>query len=434
MSVSGYMRVGTSSAYNTTLQNLDSQQVNLTNLQNELSSGLSITKPSDNPAGAEAAERALTRIQSIAADQVNVTTEQDSMTQAEGTLGEITTAMQSIRTLVVNAGDGSQTSADRTTIANQISQLSAQVLSLANTTNSNGMPVFGGLGSALTPFVNPDASNTNYQYNGLPGQATATNSSIPATLNGEAAFMNHPSTDGVYNVTVDNTSTGTAQPIDASRTLTTSAVTLITPPQVPSAVTGDAYTVNVTGVDSTTVAGTTTVTYSITDNTNPAVTFTPQTASYSSSATNPSFAVTGLPGLNMTVNGAPQVGDNFTVTPSSSVFATLATAVSQIGTAANGNAATQAVGQALSNIDIAMAKISSARGQAGTLMADANSISTNNDNATIQEQSDLSNAQNVNMVSTISAYQSQQTAYQAALQAYAQIQKLSLFTYLGSSA
>jgi len=426
MSVSGYMRVGTSTAYNNTLQNLDTQQVSLSNMQNELSSGLSITTPSDNPSGAEAAERALTRLQTIAAEQSNVSTEQDSMTQAEGTLGEITTAMQSIRTLVVNAGDASQTAADRSTIANQISQLSAQVLSLSNTSNSNGKPVFGGLGSATTPFTEPSTNNNSYTFNGLPGQTSSSNNSIPATLNGEAAFMNQPSTDGVYNVTIDNDSTGTPSPIDNTRTLTTSAVTVSNAAQVN----GSAYSVSVTGVDSTTTPGTTTVTYNITENPNVGGPYDGITASFPTDATSPSFAVTGMPGLAMTVNGTPEVGDTFNVAPESSVFSTLADAVSQIGSAVNNNAATQAVGQALNNIDIAMAKISSVRGQAGTLMQDANTIATNLSNNSLQEQTDLSNAQDVNMVSTISAYQSQQTDYQAALQAYSEIQKLSLFNYI----
>ena len=92
----------------------------------------------------------------------------------------------------------------------------------------------------------------------------------------------------------------------------------------------------------------------------------------------------------------------------------------------------QAVGQALNNISIALAKVSAVRGEAGTMMQNAQTITTNNGNLTIQEQTDQSNAENVNMVQTISEFQSQQTAYQAALASYAQIQKLSLFNYISS--
>ena len=424
MSISGYMRVGTADTYSNTVQTLDGQQVTLAKLQNELSSGLAINTPSDNPAGAATGERALTRLGQVAANQTAVNSELDSMTNAESALGNVTSTLQSIQTLVVSAGDTAQTAADRQTIAEQISQLSAQVLTLANTTDSNGKPLFGGLGSASTPFT---ASNTAdvYTYNGLPGQISASSDTIPATLNGAAAFMNQPSTDGVYNVEVSNATTGD---IPSPRTLTTSPVTLTN----STLVNGSAYTINVTGVDSTTVPGTTTVTYDVTENPNVGGPYNNITASFPTSSSGGSFTVSAMPGLSMTVTGTPAVGDTMTVTPSDSVFSTLEIAANDIGSAANQNAATQAVGQALNNISIALAKVSAVRGEAGTMMQNAQTITTNNGNLTIQEQTDQSNAENVNMVQTISEFQSQQTAYQAALASYAQIQKLSLFNYISS--
>ena len=127
MSISGYMRVGTADTYSNTVQTLDGQQVTLAKLQNELSSGLAINTPSDNPAGAATGERALTRLGQVAANQTAVNSELDSMTNAESALGNVTSTLQSIQTLVVSAGDTAQTAADRQTIAEQISQLSAQV-------------------------------------------------------------------------------------------------------------------------------------------------------------------------------------------------------------------------------------------------------------------------------------------------------------------
>jgi len=422
MSVNGYMRVGSASAYNYTLQNLQNQQVSLSNLQNQLSSGKRINNPSDDPSGAAAAERALTRLGRITADQNALNSEQDSMTNAEGTLGSITKALQSIRTLVVNAGDTAQTSADRQTIAAQIASLSSQVLALSNTKDSNGQPLFAGLGSALTPIVGPNAPNGTYTYNGLGGVATSTTTDIPGKLDGSAAFMNQPATDGAYNVAVSNATTG---PIPTSRTLNTSGVTLTN----STLVNGSAYTVSVSGVDTTTVPGTTTVTYDITENPNVGGPYTGLTASYPTAQTG-NFTITAMPGLSLNVTGTPAVGDTLTVTPSNSVFSTLDTAVKDIGGAANQNAASQAVGQALTNIDIALAKVSAVRGEAGTLLNRAQVISSANDNRTIQQQTDLSNAQDVNMVQTISAFQSQQTSYSAALQSYAQIQKLSLFNFI----
>ena len=46
-------------------------------------------------------------------------------------------------------------------------------------------------------------------------------------------------------------------------------------------------------------------------------------------------------------------------------------------------------------------------------------------------EADRSRAEDMDMIKGISQFQNQQTGYQAALQTYAQVQRLSLFNYLG---
>ena len=105
-------------------------------------------------------------------------------------------------------------------------------------------------------------------------------------------------------------------------------------------------------------------------------------------------------------------------------------AIRDIGGAANNNAAIQAVSQALGNIDIGMGRISAMRGQAGDLLNRADRITTNQGKRSIQLEADRSRAEDLDMVKGISDFQNQQTGYQAALQSYAQVQKLSLFNYI----
>ena len=142
------------------------------------------------------------------------------------------------------------------------------------------------------------------------------------------------------------------------------------------------------------------------------------------------FAVTGMPGLSMNITGTPTPGDTVSVSPSSSIFSTLDAAVSGITGAATSTAAVQVVNQALHNIDISMARISAVRGQAGDLLNRADSITSTNDKRTIEQKANQSRAEDVDMVQAVSDFQKQQTGYQAALQSYAQIQKLSLFNYI----
>jgi len=425
MTVTSLSRIGSANAFNGVVQSLENQQSSLANIQAQLTSGLKINTPSDDPVGAANAERALTRINRIAADQRALTAQQTAITTAESTLGDVTKALQSFRQLVVNAGDGAQTPSDRQTIANQLQGLRDQIFADANAKDSNGRPLFAALGSALSPFVGPQTSAPDYTFQGLPGQTASTTATIPYALDGNAAFMNEPSRDGVYNVAVTNTVNGN---IPTSRTLTTGNVSVTN----SAAVNGSAYTLAVTGVDSTTVPGTTTVTYDVTENPSLGNSATGLTASFPTSSTGGSFTVSAMPGLSLTITGTPAVSDTITVTPSPSLFSVLDNAISAIGTAPNNNAATQAVSQALNNIDIGAAKVSAIRGQAGELMSRADSITASNSAQTIQQQSNQSSAQDVNMVQAVSNFQNQQTSYQAALASYAQMQKLSLFNYISN--
>ena len=142
------------------------------------------------------------------------------------------------------------------------------------------------------------------------------------------------------------------------------------------------------------------------------------------------FAITGMTGLSLNAKGTPVVGDTLTIAPNASVFSTLDAAVNDISNATNSTAASQAVTQALHNIDVSLGRISAVRGQAGDLLNRADSISSTNDQRKIVQDGNRSRAEDIDMIQGVSDFQKQQTGYQAALQSYAQIQKLSLFNFI----
>jgi flagellar hook-associated protein 3 FlgL len=222
----------------------------------------------------------------------------------------------------------------------------------------------------------------------------------------------------VYNVTLST--------IPPTRQLLTENVAVTN----PALVTQSSYTIAIANVDTTTVPGTTTVTYGVTENPNITGPFTPLTASYPSSQT-ANIAVTAMPGLSLTIKGTPAAGDTITVAPQASIFSVLDSAIRDIGGAINSNAASQAIGQALGNIDIGMSRVSAVRGQAGDLLNRADRITATQDKRSIQLEDDRSRAEDLDMVKGASEMANQQTGYQAALQSYAQVQKLSLFNFIG---
>jgi flagellar hook-associated protein 3 FlgL len=411
-----FNRLGSANTYDNALRNLSTRQSALSNLQENLTSGKKVVRASDDPTGAAQAERALTRISRIATDQRALESQRSSIAMAESTLGDVTDALQNFRELVVSAGNGTMTATDRKSIALQLTGLRDQIFALSNRKDTNGQPLFGALASALTPFAGPQtAPAPDYQFNGLPGQTASSEVAIPFALDGDSAFMHQPARDGVYNVTT----------MPASSQLQTGAVTL----NPPTPANGSSYTITIGSVDATTIPGTTTVTYGVAESPNVTGPFNGLTASYPTTQS-ANIVVTAMPGLSLSITGTPVAGDTVTVKPSPSIFSVLDNAIRDIGSAATGQAASQAVSQALGNIDIGMGRVSAVRGQAGDLLNRADRITSNQEKRSIQLEGDRSHAEDLDMVKGISDFQNQQTGYQAALQSYAQIQKLSLFNYI----
>jgi flagellar hook-associated protein 3 FlgL len=419
MSTLSNARLGSANTYDTAVRNITSRQSALSALQENLTSGKRVVRASDDPTSAAIAERALTRISRIATDQRALASQVDAITQAESVLGDVTDALQRFRELTVSAGNGAHSSSERKTIALEMQGLRDQIYALANREDTNGQPLFSALGSALKPFVGPQATAPDYTFNGLPGQTSSSEVSIPFALDGDSAFMLQVSRDGAYNITTTGPSASGTQPLAVSVALTTP----------PTAVTNSSYMISNIVVSATVPASSnSTATYDI--ETLPATV--PPTVS---SISVPSYAtgqlpITAIPGRIVTITGSPTTGDTITIDPSPSLFSVLDDAIRDIGSATSNAAASQAVSQALGNIDIGMGRVSAVRGQAGELLNRADRISGNQEKRSIQMEADRSRAEDLDMVKGISDFQNQQTGYQVAMQTYAQIQKLSLFDFI----
>ncbi len=423
MATTTFNRLGSANTYDNALRNIGNRQMALSHLQENLTSGKKVVRASDDPTGAAQAERALTRISRIATDQRALEAQRNSMAMAESTLGDVADALQSFRELVVSAGNGAHTQEDRKTIALQLTGLRDQIFSLANRQDTNGQPLFSALGSALAPFVGPQATPQDYTFEGLPGQPASSEVAIPFTLDGDSAFMLQVARDGVYNITMSGPSASSVQPLAVNMALSP-------PTTPPTLVTSSAYKISNIAVNAVVPAnGNSTATYDI--ETLPAtIPPTPTNISVPSYPTGP-LQITAIPGRIITITGTPAVGDTVTIEPSPSLFSVLDNAIRDIGGATGNAAASQAVSQALGNLDIGMGRVSAVRGQAGELLNRADRITDSQDKRSVQLEADRSRAEDLDMVKGISDFQNQQTGYQAALQSYAQVQKLSLFNYIG---
>ena len=141
-------------------------------------------------------------------------------------------------------------------------------------------------------------------------------------------------------------------------------------------------------------------------------------------------------GQQVAVSGAPAGGDTFTVAPApyQSIFTTVANAIAALQQPAQAPAANAqlqiALGSALSSSSQAMDHLTLKQAEIGNQLQQLNSYSTLNDDRTLQTTSALSLIQDVDYAKAASQMAQQQTIYQAALQSYSAVSKLSLFNYL----
>jgi flagellar hook-associated protein 3 FlgL len=394
------MRIATAFGYDATLDNLNNRQAGLADLQEKLSAGKRVLRASDDPTAMAQAERAMNRIKRIETDQRLLSAQKNSIALAESTLGDSIDNLQSIRELVIQAGNGSYNNINRTSIAEQMRALRDRLFDQANAKDSNGIPLFGGLGGPDESFTDAAGGVT---FNGTPGQRSSTLTSIPAALDGQSVWNDVPSGNGVFDVALGSGNTGSIYTTPGNVT-------------IPSALTGNAYTLTfaVTG-------GVTT--YTVVNN---------ATGNPTAAGNYRDGQAIQFDGISLIAHGAASNGDILNITPSTkiSLFTALDAAITSFNNASNSNVVTHAIGKALAEIDSGLSRLQSGRGQAGDFLNRADLIDSNQIARSNLIQNDRSRAEDIDMVKGISDFQNQQTAYDAALKTYAQVQRLSLFNYM----
>jgi len=396
-------RISTANQFETGVSTLQQRQSELNLKQQQLTSGKRINKLSDDPSAAARAERARAAEARAEADQRAIDASRAAVAQVEGAYGDATELLQQARELLVAAGNTSYGPGERRAIAQQLSGIRAQLFKVANRADGAGGFLLSGQGSGGAPFVDAPGGVT-YVATGGTAQ-TASSESLPLSADGGAAYLAARSGNGVFETGV-GTSTGTAW-IDAGRVTD------------PSQLTGLPYSVQF----SVGGAGTT---YSVLRNGSAtALTNVPYVAGQAIQ----------IDGMAFTVNGAPANADNFTVVPSSadlSVFDTLDAAAAVLNnTNANVGQLNQAVANGLRDIDAGAAQLDSARSEAGIWLQRLDNVETRVGGQKLLAQEERSNAEDLDIVHAIADFQLKQTGYDAALKAYSQMQRLSLFNFLG---
>jgi flagellar hook-associated protein 3 FlgL len=147
------MRLSTNSIYSMSMQSILRQQGKVAEVGQQLASGKKIVTPADDP---RAASQALVVSQASAVNdqfEASRTAARRNLSSEEAELDQVTKALQAVTPLLVKAGNGTYSDADRNSIATELEGIYAQMLGSANAQDGNGRYIFSGHDGDRQPFV-----------------------------------------------------------------------------------------------------------------------------------------------------------------------------------------------------------------------------------------------------------------------------------------
>ena len=140
--------------------NLNGSQSLLSQSLTRLSSGLRINSAADDAAGLAISQQFTTQINGTNQAINNANNAVSEAQTAAGALTTIVNNLQSIRTLAVEAANGSNSASDRQALDQQVQQQIAEITQIAQQTTFNGLQVLNGSSGVQTYQVGANVGNT----------------------------------------------------------------------------------------------------------------------------------------------------------------------------------------------------------------------------------------------------------------------------------
>ncbi|MDM0002117.1 flagellar hook-associated protein FlgL [Variovorax sp. J22P240] len=404
------MRISTSSFYEQSISAMGLQQQNLFQVQQKLSAGTKFLTAGDDPVGAA---RAL-GVSETLAESAQYATSRDramlSLTREESALDGVTSILQNIKTLTVQAGNGTLSDADRAALATTIQSNLDQLVGLANSDDGNGQFLFAGYKSANAPFA--VQAGGGIQYLGDQGQRLMqvdVARQISTSDDGRSVFQSVQGSAG-YVTAGGAVNTG-------SGVFSSVGVADATDPNF-----GKDFQISFDAVGNYSVA---------TNDTPPVVTAT-------------GAFVAGEPisfgGLQISVTGTPAAGDTFNVTTArnagADIFASIGELVTALRTPLTG-AGEEGKAKLLNALSTANVKVTNAhdnvltiKSSVGSRMNELDALDDSGETRDLMDKSYLSAIQDLDPVAAISEFYQRQSSLQATQLTFTKLNSIALFNYL----
>ena len=171
---------------------LDQSQSTLNTALQQVSTGKSVSQPSDNPYAS--ATMVQNTIETANVDQYtkNVSGVLSMVQTADSALSSVVSSLTQAVTLGTEGANGTVSSANMSAIASQVQGLLSSVVQEANS-SYNGAYLFGGTENSTAPYSADSSSSTGYTYNGNSGVNSVIigdDQSVQVNLPGSQIFSN----------------------------------------------------------------------------------------------------------------------------------------------------------------------------------------------------------------------------------------------------
>ncbi len=187
------MQISSSQFYQSQVSSMGTLQSRIGQLQDEISSGKQLTQPSDDPAGFVKVTQLTQSQASLTQFNKNINVANQRLTQTDTILSQAVNVTTRLQELAIQGANDTNSPASRQAIGAEMTQLSSQLVSLGNSVDSNGDPIFAGYKTNTDAFTT--LSDGTVQFNGDTGRnevAIAKGVTTPTTSSGTEVFMQIP--------------------------------------------------------------------------------------------------------------------------------------------------------------------------------------------------------------------------------------------------
>ena len=395
-------RISSSAFHLRATRELLAQQTRLSQTQSQIATGKRIQSPADDPV-ATASILDLQRTQAMneqfARNSISL---RDRLQVGEQALTDVTSLLQRVRDLTVQANSAAMDATSRAAIATEVSARVQELQDVANRRDANGEYLFAGFSIQTRPFSRGPGGVSYAGDQGVRSVQVAPDQKIADGFSGQRVFMDIPQANGTFTTQL-GVQTGTGS-IDIGSVVDASA-------WIPGT-----YTIRFP----------TSGTWEVVDGTSTVI----GSGAYTAGA-----SIT-FRGAQVAISGQPAAGDTFVIAPAGreSLFTTLDELVTTLRSAIDdpqGRARLNTeLSSALAQIDVGLDRAINLRSDVGSRLSSIDAAEQSREALDLELTRSLSELQDVDYAEAITRLNQQMVGLQAAQASYTRMAQLSLFDYL----